>query len=136
MNLNNLPNDILYIIVDKMNDNILPVSIINKKFYTIANERLEREKKYVLQKKAFFVRLINPYVYLWDAFYKVQSVQECIFLHERYEKIFGNDQGFLKTAKFVYNNSYQIATETWHQYFDKLIKDELPPPMIISTLKV
>jgi len=56
MNIIQLPEDILIKIIDEMNDNIFPVSIVNKEIYTLSNDRLRREREKIERRVAFFER--------------------------------------------------------------------------------
>ena len=62
MNIIQLPDDILIKIIDEMNDNIFPVSIVNKEIYTLSNDRLRREREKIERRVAFLKDFIGETV--------------------------------------------------------------------------
>ena len=127
MNLIDLPTEILIIISDDMSENILPISLVNKEFQAITAKRVLRERKERkerMERKEFFDRVIKPNGKFWDAFHGVQSVKECIFLQERYVKLYG-ETGFISRARYTSGNTYQVATEAWFEYFNQRTSGEI-----------
>lgn len=124
MNLIDLPTEILIIISDDMNENILPISLVNKEFQAITAKRVLRERKERMERKEFFDRVIKPDGKFWDAFHGVRSVKECIFLQERYVKLYG-ETSFISRARYTSGNTYQVATEAWFEYFNQRTSGEI-----------
>ena len=118
MNILDLPREILIIISDDMNDNILPISLTNKEFRELVMDRLLCEKEKVMEKKQFFERVIKPDGKFWDAFHYVQSLKECKFLEELCIKLYDR-KTFISRARYTLGNTYQVATESWFEYFNQ-----------------
>lgn len=116
MNILDLPTEILIIITDDMNENIFSILLVNKEFRTLASDRLLREKEKVMEKKQFFERVLKPDGKFWNAFYSVQSLNECKFLEERYIKLY-DKKNFISRARYASVNTYQVAAEAWFEYF-------------------
>ena len=114
MNINQLPSDILIIIIDEMNDNIFPISLVNKEFHNLSRERILKEKEKYKRKNAFFKRC-NHINFYWDAFNKVVDQEECDFLREKFTKQFGLD-AFIPRVRYRIGYTLQIPTEIWHLY--------------------
>jgi hypothetical protein len=113
MNVTQLPTDILIIIIENMNKDIMPLSIVNKTLYQLSQPCLKEQHEKYIRKKAFFYRCTELRL-LIKGFNCVESIEECEFLHEAYNEKFGS--GFIPRVRYIMLNTLQIATENWFRY--------------------
>jgi len=116
MNLINLPDDIISIIID-INITIFPISIVNKKFYSLSQERIAGEKSKHERKKNFFDRCLIGNFYA-NAFKSVTTLEECDYIFEKYSAQYGPET-FISRVIYFSANSYQIPTEIWFSYLER-----------------
>ena len=120
MNFSDLPNDILLTVIDEMNDNIMPISIVNKEIYKLSAPLLEQEKRRIYRKRDFFLMCStitppNRYNFFGNGFNGVTTTEECGFLREEFNIKF-SDLDFISRVRYTMANSYQVAAETWARY--------------------
>ena len=125
MLLTDLPEELLCIISNDMNQDIICISKVNKEFNYILKERLNREKKIALIKQAkkdtFFSRFYCKSLdRLWPSFHEVQNLEECDFVKEEYCKRYGQHSGFLSRVGYIMGNTYQVQTEVWMSWMKSL----------------
>lgn len=132
MNIIKLPDDILNIIIDEMNENILHISITNKEFYGLSKDRLKQKQEKIERKIEFFNKFIKkhndntirPYNFYWGAFNGVITLEECDFVCEKYYNDYGSHDIFLSRVRYTIKNTYQISAEIWTKYLN--IHDQKP----------
>jgi len=118
MNITNLPDDMLLIIIDEFNSDIFQVSVVNKEFNKLSQQRLDAEKERSLAKYEFIVGKCKRGIdirWVHNAFHGVTSVEECEFIKEIHTKKVGL-RLFLKQVRYTINHTYQVAAETWTKY--------------------
>lgn len=126
MSLENIPSELLNIIVNEMNDNIYYISLTSKRLYEICKERLENERAQCKRRYYFFdkcnksidnpVNKLQKHVNIfWNAFNGVTTIEECNFVREKYKKKFG-DSSFMSRVRYTIDNSFQSVTEVWESY--------------------
>lgn len=120
MNVVQLPNDIIQNIFEFI-PNIIQISYVNKEFYILAKPTLENEKKRTLDKKIFLVDKCGRGTdihWLHKAFHSVTTLEECEFVREVYEPLYGFE--FMKRqARYIIGNTFQLAAETWTAFLIK-----------------
>ena len=119
MNVLQLPNDILFLIIEEMNMDVLPLVTVNKELQELSKERVEKEHaKHIAKetrKTAYIAKLRGGVNMWWDGFHGVSSIEECDILRELYKKEYG-DITFMSRVRYTSGNTFQIAAETWHRY--------------------
>lgn len=129
MNLSKLPDDILLIIIDEMNADIFTVSIVNKEFNELSQNRLKEEKAARERKKAFYERCKGGRSFYWNAFHGVQTLEECYWLREKWLlEEFGNQLSFISRVRYTRGNTFQVAAETWTSFL--IIHDPQEQPQV------
>ena len=97
--ITDIPDDILFFISDMVR-NVNSLSRVNKKFNFITQKR---KNKYLKEYKEFISRVINSekkFCGYINGFYKVRSIQDCIFLKNGYVKIYG-EKNFINRLKIT-----------------------------------
>ena len=117
MNVVQLPDDILIVIVDEMNNNIFSVSMVNKELHRISKNRIKKEREKYDRKIAFYAKCSNEGTtnFIYNAFHGVVTLEDCDFLYERYVPFYGF-RSFISRIKYTMGNTYQIPAETWAMY--------------------
>jgi hypothetical protein len=118
MNITQLPDDILIMIIDEMNENISHVSIANKEFQELSRNRLRHEREKIERRVAFFEKCRGSGEkknFYWNAFNGIITLEECDFLYNRYAKDYDSST-FISRVRYTLRNTYQITRETWTKY--------------------
>lgn len=117
MNVIQLPEDILTMIIDEMNENIFPISNVNKEMYRLSKDRIICEREKYDRKLAFYAKCSREGSehFIWNGFHGVVTLEDCDFLYERYVPFHGY-YSFISRIKYTIGNTFQIAAETWTQY--------------------
>lgn len=111
--MNQLPTEILLIIVDEMSKDVFHITLVNKELNNITKERIKKEK---VQHKKKYIEQANK-KRLFDCFQSVASVEECKWLRDMYIERWGGSN-FMSSVRFVLGNcSHQVA-QTWEKYLE------------------
>ena len=124
MILTDLPDDILYMINDRIDD-ILPISLVHTSIYILCKDRLAAERETNKRRYIFFEKCKRPLNngrcnFYWNAFNSVSSIEECDFLRKKYNHQFGHDN-FISRVKYTMKNTTQIPLEIWTQYISSIL---------------
>lgn len=117
----NLPDDIIYSILDWDIYNIINVHLLNKTYYNMLISDIKKYNNGIFKhyrerhiRKLNFIQR-NTKNCIWNLINIVRSTEECIFAKEECLKLYSLWE-FESRIQYILRNSTQIPTENWHQF--------------------
>jgi hypothetical protein len=119
MNILQLPPEIIYIVINDMLSDAIPLQTVSKYMKELSKEKLKENHDKYLRKQDFYERGQltpgNRILFYQMAYYKINTLEECDFLYEKWVKKYDRES-FFKKVKYVIETSFQIQAETWTKY--------------------